>query len=255
MARTAEKYGFLFSQLIKRDFTLKYKRTILGVLWSALSPLLNLTIMWLMLGRFFGSNVNHYSIYLFSGQLVYSYFCDATNQGMTSLIDNAAIFTKINIPKYLFLLSKNISSLINFCITLILFFVFVAIEGVPFTWRFLLLLFPVVMLVIFNIGVGLILSALFVFFRDVQYLWGIATQLILWLSAVFYSIDAFPASMQRIFFFNPLYLFITYFRTIVIDDIIPSAPFHGAVIAYSLIVLIVGGILYNKNNHQFLYYV
>ena len=246
---------FLFSQLVKRDFALKYKRTALGMVWSALSPLLTLLIMWLVFNNFFGSNVDHYAIYLFSGQLVYSYFVDATNQGMTSLTDNAAIFTKINIPKYLFLFSKNISSLINFGITLMLYFIFVAIDSIPFTWKYLLLIYPVVMLVLFNIGMGLILSALYIFFRDMQYLWGVLTQLLMWMSALFYSIDTYPMYIQYLFFLNPVYLFIRYFRKIVIDGVVPAVYFHVLMAADVGLALLIGCVLYKRYNHQFLYYV
>jgi ABC-2 type transport system permease protein len=246
---------FLFTELVKRDFTKKYKRTILGMAWSILSPLMNLLIMWLVFSNFFGNNVDHYAIYLFAGQLVFSYFTDATNLGMNSLVSNAGIFTKINVPKYLFLLSQNVSSLINFGLTLLIFFTFVAIDGIPFTWKFILLLYPVCCLIVFNLGLGLILSALFVFFRDMQYLWGILTQLIMWMSAIFYTIDSYSYTVQCAFLLNPLYLYIRYFRKIVIDGEIPTLQFHLLAAFYALVALAIGAYMYKKNNHEFLYYV
>lgn len=255
MLKKLRNNRFLFTCLVKRDFALKYKRTVLGMVWSALSPLFNLLIMWLVMSNFFGSNINHYAIYLFSGQIVYSYFCDATNQGMTSLIDNAGIFTKVCVPKYLFLLSKNISSLISFVITFVLLLIFSLIDGLPITWEFLLLLYPITMLLIFNVGVGLILSALFVFFRDMQYLWGIFTQLIMWLSTIFYTIDVFPQRVQDLFMLNPVFLFISYFRSIVIDGAIPSNVIHLLIALDTAMVVGVGSWFYKRYNHQFLYYV
>lgn len=255
MLKKLRNNRFLFSCLVKRDFALKYKRTVLGMVWSALSPLFNLLIMWLVMSNFFGSNINHYAIYLFSGQIVYSYFCDATNQGMTSLIDNAGILTKVCVPKYLFLLSKNVSSLISFVITFVLLLIFSLIDGLPITWEFLLLLYPITMLLIFNVGVGLILSALFVFFRDMQYLWGIFTQLIMWLSTIFYTIDVFPQRVQDLFMLNPVFLFISYFRSIVIDGAIPSNVIHLLIALDTAMVVGVGSWFYKRYNHQFLYYV
>ncbi len=255
MLKKLKRYDFLFEELVKRDFAKKYKRTILGMAWSILSPLLNLLIMWMVFSTFFGNNVNHYVIYLFAGQLVFSYFTDATTQGMNSLVSNAGIFTKVNIPKYLFLFSQNISSLINFGLTLLVFFTFVAIDGIPFTWKFMLLVYPVTCLIIFNVGLGLILSALFVFFRDMQYLWSILSQLIMWMSAVFYTIDGYSYTVQCAFLLNPLYLYIRYFRKIVIDGTIPTLQFHLLAAAYALIAFAVGAYMYKKNNHEFLYYV
>lgn len=89
-----------------------------------LSPLLTLLVMNIVFSSLLGSDIPHYTIYLFSGQLVYSFFNEATNQGMTALLDNAEIFTKVNVPKYMFLFSKNVSSLINFGLTLIIYFIF-----------------------------------------------------------------------------------------------------------------------------------
>ena len=119
------KHQFLFEELVKRDFKSKYKRTTLGIAWSMLSPLLQLAVMALVFTKFFGRKTPHYIIYLFSGNLLFTYFSEATHQGMTALESNAHIFSKINVPKYLFLLSKNVSSLINFLLTLIIYFIFV----------------------------------------------------------------------------------------------------------------------------------
>lgn len=162
-----KKNAFLFSELVKRDFKEKYKRTALGMGWSLLSPLLNLLVMTLVFSRFFANNVEHYTIYLFCGNLVFAYYREATNGGMGSLVTNAAIFTKVNVPKYLFLLSRNVSALINFLLTLCIFFLFCALDGIRFGWQFLGLLYPILCLVLFNIGIGLILSALYIFFKDI----------------------------------------------------------------------------------------
>ena len=121
MLEKLKRHQFLFEELVKRDFAKKYKRTILGMAWSILAPLMNLLIMWLVFSNFFGNNVDHYVVYLFAGQLIFSYFTDATNLGMNSLLMNAGIFTKVNVPKYLFLFSQNVSSLINFGLPLMVY--------------------------------------------------------------------------------------------------------------------------------------
>ena len=146
--------------------------------------------------QFFGRGTEHYTTYLFCGNLVFSYFSEATSQGMASLMGNSSIFTKVNVPKYLFLFSKNVQTLINFGLTLCVFFVFCVLDGITFTWRFVLLLYPIGCLVLFNIGVGLILSAMFVFFRDIQYLWTVFTQLLMYMSAIFYTIDRYSYTAQ-----------------------------------------------------------
>lgn len=248
-------YQFLFEELVKRDFKKKYKRTVLGMAWSLLSPLLMLLVMKLVFTHFFGKAIPHYTIYLFCGNLIFSYFSEATKEGMNSLMGNAKIFTKANVPKYLFLFSKNVQTFLNFLITLVIFFVFCAFDHIVFTWKFLLLLYPICLLLLFNIGVGLILSALFVFFRDIQYLWSVFTRLLMYMSAIFYSIETYPANVRNLFLLNPVYLFIRYFRKIVIEATIPTAWFHLLMLADAAIVLGLGCLMYKKYNTRFLYYV
>jgi len=250
-----KKHQFLFEELVKRDFKKKYKRTVLGMAWSILSPLLTLLVMRLVFTQFFGRNMAHYTTYLFCGNLVFSYFNEATSQGMSSLMGNARIFSKVNVPKYLFLFSKNVQTLINFGLTLVVFFVFCILDNITFTWRIILLLYPIALLVLFNIGVGLVLSALFVFFRDIQYLWSVFTQLLMYMSAIFYTIDSYSQTVQNIFLLNPVYLFIRYFRKIVIETTIPTSAFHLLMLADVAIVLGLGCFMYKKYNHRFLYYV
>lgn len=249
------RYQFLFEELVKRDFKKKYKRTVLGIGWSLLSPLLTLLIMKLVFTEFFGRNTPHYTTYLFCGNLVFSYFSESTKSGMRALMDNSKIFTKVMVPKYLFLFSKNVQTLISFLLTLVIFFLFVAMDGLPFTWKFICLLYPIICLVLFNIGVGLILSALYIFFRDIQYLYDVFIKLLTYLSAIFYTIDRYSHEVQCLFLFNPIYLFIRYFRKIVIEAAVPTVWFHLLMAVDVIIVLGIGCLMYKKYNTKFLYYM
>lgn len=255
MIDKVRKNRFLFEELVKRDFNKKYKRTVLGMLWSMLAPLMTLLVMAVVFTNFFGRTTPHYIIYMFAGNLIFFYYREATSGGMSALVANSSIFTKVNVPKYLFVFSKNVSSLINFGLTLIIFFIFVAIDGIPFTWKFLMLIFPTVCLLIFNIGVGLILSALFIIFKDVQYLYDVFSTMLMYLSAIFYTIDTYPQKMQLFFYFNPIYVYITYFRAILIDDAIPSLSFHLLCAFYAFATMFIGAVIYKKYNYKFLYYV
>ena len=231
MIEKLRKHRFLFEELVKRDFKKKYKRTVLGMGWSILSPLLTLLVMKLVFTRFFGRDMEHYTTYLFCGNLIFSYFSDSANQGMSSLMNNAGIFTKA------------------------LFFLFCVVDGIVFTWKFLLLLYPLAMLLLFNIGIGLILSALYVFFRDIQYLWSVFTMLLMYMSAIFYTIDGYSQSVQNLFLLNPIYLFIRYFRKIVIEATIPTMWFHLLLFADVAVAIGLGAWMYKKYNTRFLYYL
>ncbi len=256
MVQKLIRYRFLFEELVKRDFKKKYKRTVLGMLWSIISPLLTLAVIAAVFTQFFGRTTPHYVIYVFCGNLIFSYFSDATNGGMRSLMANAAIFTKVDVPKYMFLLSRNVQAFINFLLTLGVFFVFVAFEpGLPFRWSFLLLIYPIACLSLFNIGVGMVLSALYVFFRDIEYLYSVFIMLLMYLSAIFYNIEAYTLKVQYLFYANPVYVYIRYFRKIVIENDIPELSFHLLCAFYALVMLGIGCWMYKKYNHKFLYYV
>lgn len=252
---TIKNNRFLFEELVKRDFKKKYKRTVLGMLWSVLSPLFMLLVMSLVFTHFFGRNIEHFVIYVFCGNVVYTYFNDSTTQGMGALLNNSSIFSKVNVPKYLFLLSKNVTSLINFGLTLIILFVFAAVDGVAFTWKFILLIYPILCLIGFNLGIGLILSALYIMFRDMKYLYDIFKTALVYFSAIFYDVSTFSEEIQKLFFINPIYVYITYFREIILYGEIPSLGLHALAALYAVVALIIGSVIYHRKNYKFLYYV
>ena len=249
------RYKFLLVELVKRDFKHKYKGTVLGVGWSLLSPLLTLLVMKLVFTQFFGRNAPHYTTYLFVGILVFGFFSESSKGGMTALVGNSGIFTKVNVPKYIFLLSKNAQTVVNFALTLLVFFVFCLIDDINFTWRFILMIYPIVTLTLFNIGLGLILSALYMFFRDMQHIWSVATRLIMYGSAIFYMTDRFSPDMMVVFRCNPVYDHIAFIRKIVLTNTTPE-PWEFALLAgFAAVILLIGGLLYKRYNTEFLYYV
>lgn len=254
MVNLYKQYKFVFIELVKRDFKKKYKRSVLGMLWSMLAPLFTLLVMNFVFVNFFGRTQQYYMIYLFSGWLIFHYYNEATTGAMNSLMANANIFSKVKVPKYMFLFSKVTSSSINFFLILIVYFIFVIIYGLEITWKFVMLAFPIFCLFLLILGVGLILSALFVFFRDIQYLYGVFSTALMYFTPIFYTVDMM-GDKAKLFYINPLYLYVTYFRNIVIEGFIPSIVFHVYTLVYSLIFFAIGCWMYKKYNYKFLYYV
>lgn len=249
-----KKNAFLFQELVNRDFQQRYKRTVLGMAWSVLSPLLQLLVMMVVFSRMFGRNVEHYIIYLFAGNIIFSYYSESTNNGMASLMGNAGILSKINVPKYLFLLSQNVSALINYVLTIGIFFFFCIIDHINFTPAFFMLWYPVLCLLLMNIGIGMVLSALYVFFRDIQYLYRVFLTLLSYMSAIFYTLDHFSPLVQRLFLLNPVYANIKYWRVVVLEGVVPSAGFHLLLAFDAIVFLAIGAFFYKKFNHRFVYY-
>ncbi len=249
-----KQYEFVFIELVKRDFKAKYKRSFLGVLWSMLAPLFTLLVLNFVFGTFFGRTQEYYTIYLFSGWLIFQYYSDATNGAMGSLIANAGIFSKVKVPKYMFLFSRVASSSINFFMTFLVYLLFVLFYDLPITWKFVTLIYPIICMFLLILGIGLVLSALFVFFRDVQYLYSVFTTALMYATPIFYTTDILGDN-QWIFYLNPLYYYVTYFRSVVIDGVIPSLEFHIIMLGVSLVLFAIGCWMYKKYNYKFLYYV
>ena len=255
LIQTMKKHQFLFEELVKRDFKKKYKGTFLGVAWSLLSPLLTLLVMRLIFTNFFGRNTPHYTTYLFCGNLIFTFFSDSTTNGMTALRSNASIYSKVNIPKYMFLLAKNVQTTISFLITMVVLFIFAAFDNITFTWQFLQLLYSVGCLLLLNLGTGLILSALYVFFRDMQYLYDVFLKLLMYFSAIFYTVDTFSPRFQKVFLINPVYVNIKFFRMIIIDGVCPSPQYYALMFCVPAVIFAIGCWMYKKFNTRFLYYV
>lgn len=255
MFKKLKNYQFLFEELVKRDFKTKYKGTWLGMLWSVLLPLLMFLVMRTVFIEFFGRTVPHYTTYLLSGYVIFNYFSDSTKNGMRALRQNAKIIEKVNVPKYLFVLAKNVQVFISFVLNLLVYLLFIKLDGLNITWKFVTLIYPIVMLLVFNVGLGFVLSALYTFFKDLSYFYDVVVRLISYMSAIFYNYRQFSLAIQQKFFINPIYCFIYYFRSVVIDGIIPPLWLHALIFFNALFILSFGLYLYDRYNTRFLYYM
>lgn len=246
---------FLLSELVKRDFVKKYKRTTFGILWSALSPLLLLLTMDLVFGTFFGRNMPHYTIYLFCGLLLFNYFSNSTKGAMNVLYNNAAIYSKVPVPKHYFLLSHSAASFINFLVSLVVFFVFVALDRIPFRGNFIFLLYPIVCLYFINLGIGMFLSTVYIFFRDINYLYPVLCRIIMYASAIFYDVNILPGIMRRLLLCNPLYMCIDYFRQLIIHATVPSISYHLVLAGMTLFCMLFGWFTYRISRDRIALFV
>ncbi len=255
MIATLKKYKFLLSQLVKRDFIQKYKKTALGIVWSVLSPLCEFLILYFIFSYMFGRNTPHYTTYLMTGILVNSFYTSATTSGLQSVLNNAGIINKIKLPIWLFPLSKNLSATITFLINCVVLVIFLFIDNISFSWVYISLLYPVILLFFFNYGVSLILGTCYVFFKDTSYLFNIFNRLLYFCCAIFWNVTSLPEILQKIIIFNPVYDFILYFRTVLIDNQLPSAFVHLYLFGFTLVVMLLGCLIYSKNKNKYIFYL
>lgn len=248
------KYRYLLYELVKKTVKLDYRRSFLGVFWIFLNPLLYTIVLSLVFSTFLGKSIENYSVYLLCGRLAFDFFSGGTKSAMGSL-KKAAIIKRVYVPKYIYPLSSVIGKYITFLMSLVILALLVIVTDVVLTWQILWAILPFILLFLLTLGVGLTLSTIVIFFRDVQHLWGLFTSLLMWCSAIFYPIEVIPAQYRVIFEFNPLFQII---------DMIRKSVMHGQaynpfqiffVLGVTIFFLALGiGLLY-KYQDKFILYI
>lgn len=251
-----KRYKFLMDQLVSRDFKTKYKRSVLGVFWSFLNPLLTMAVQYVVFSRLFRFNVPNYPMYLLTGIIFFNGFNDASTQAMNAIVGNASLITKVYVPKYIYPISKVLSSSINILFSLIPLFLVGLITGVRPSMALLMIPFGIICYLLFIIGLSFILSAAMTFFRDMQFLWGVFTMMWMYATPVIYPIETIQGTflypLQKI---NPLYHFITFFRTTIIYGVSPEPSEYLLCIAFAATALLVGGLVFRKTQDKFILYI
>ncbi|MDR1016998.1 MAG: ABC transporter permease [Coriobacteriales bacterium] len=256
--------SFVLRSLVSKDFKLRYRRSILGVAWSVLNPLLMMVVLTAVFSYMFRFNIAHYPLYFILGQIMFNFINAGTSGGMTSILDSSALIKKIRINKSVFPVEKVIFELVNFAISLIavalvfIYFLVFPTPGEPpliLTWNIVWLPLLLVYATLFGVGLSFLLSALAVFFRDVIHLWGIFTLAWTYATPLFYPIEQLAPWMQQLMMFNPMYHYVTYFRDIVMWGVTPSLKLNFGCLAFALITLGVGYLVFRLKQRKFILYV
>lgn len=254
------RYRYLLYNLVSRDFKLKYRRSVLGVVWSVLNPLLMCLVYWAVFSSLMdmrGSGIDNFPVFLMCGQLLFNFFNEATSTSMSSIISAAPLLKKVYIPKYIFPLEKVSFALVNCLFSFIALIIMMVATSAPVHLTIPLALYPLLTLFVFSLGIGLILATLAVFFRDVMHLWGVFTTALMYFSAIFYNPMGLPASpavalLQKYIVLNPLYWYITAFRGAVLD----GRMLHTSEILVcgvcALVALVVGVVVFRRQQDKFI---
>lgn len=247
-----QKYWFLLTQLVGRDFKTKYKRSVLGVLWSMLNPLLTMCVQYIVFSELFRWDIDNFAVYLLIGTVMFNFFTEATSQALVSITGSASLITKVYVPTYIFPLSKVLSSCINLGFSTIALYAILFIQGVPLNIHHLLMPFGYACLIAFAIGMGLILASLMVYFRDTQFLYSIVTVLWMYLTPLFYPIDIVPDRFLPIVKCNPMFHFIRYVRNLILDNTMPTLRAHLVCLFFAVASLVIGWAVYQKAKKNFI---
>ncbi len=245
------KYNFLIRQLVARDFKTKYKRSVLGMLWSFLNPLLTMSIQYVVFSTIFSSNIPNFVVYLLSGIICFNFFNEATNMCLMSIVGNASLINKVYMPKYIYPFSRTLSSGINLLLSLVPLFIMLLVTGTPITPAILLLPFGLLCLFMLSYGIGVLLATMMVFFRDTQFLWGIFSMLLMYLTPIFYPETIIPASFLPIYRLNPLYQILSFVRKLLIDGVSPAPKEYFTCFVLCAIPFAIGMWVFRRNQNKF----
>ncbi len=245
------RYSFLIKQLVGRDFKTKYKRSVLGVLWSFLNPLLTMSVQYIVFSTLFRSSIPNFALYLLTGIVCFSFFSESTSMALNSIVGNASLITKVYVPKYIYPLTRVLSSMVNLLLSLIPLFAIVLITRTPIRPAILLLPVGIVCLFAFCLGMGMLLASSMVFFRDTQFLWGVFTMLWMYATPIFYPESIIPAKLLPLFKCNPLYHVIRFLRILLMEGVSPEPKAYGMMILMSFIPLLIGVLVFKKTQDRF----
>ncbi len=246
------KYRFLLSELVIKEIKLKYRRSYLGILWTLIEPLLTMIVLFFVFSQLKGNNDKVFPVYILAGRLLYSYFSNATKAAMKSIRTNSQMIKKVYVPKYIYPLASIISQFITFVISLLVLVGVAAYFRIEPTIHLLGAIVPLAILFVMVLGLGLILATMAVFFRDMEYLWGVILMMIMYCSAIFYPATLVGDKYDWILNYNPLYSCILNFRNTVIygTGLDTFALLYS--LGFSVVTLIIGIWMFYKNQDKFI---
>ena len=250
-----QKYRFLIRQLVSRDFKTKYKRSVLGMFWSFLNPLLTMCVQYVVFSTIFRSDIPNYAVYLLVGIVSFNFFSEACGMALTSIVGNAGLITKVYMPKYIYPLTRVMSSVVNLGISLIPLVLVALATGVRFQKSAILAFYFWMCLIIFSLGLGLLLSAAMVFFRDTQFLWGVMTMIWMYATPIFYPESILPEEFRFMLNINPIYHFLRNTRICILDGISPEPAVYFYCLLMAACMLVVGAWVFRRSQDRFVLYL
>ena len=270
--KDAKKNANITRELVKKNIKIQYRNSVIGIFWTVLNPFLNMLVMYFVFGSILGYSETDktYALYLLCGNIVFNMMRGATSQSLPSLVHNRGLLTKNKISYYVFPLSNNISAVVNFlfsCIALLGVMLFVWIRGNNvFSWNIFMAILMLPALFLFNYGMSMILSTLYVFFRDIQHFYTVFLTLWTYLTPIFYTTDRINSSVLKgkfiigVINLNPMYHYVEYFRDVIYRCSATGAPLPEigkllTLYVIGLAFMAVGVLVYNLAKRKYIYYI
>ena len=249
---------FIVAQLVSKDFKLKYRRSVLGVAWSVLNPLLMMLVMaavFTRMMRFSSDSIPSYPLYIILGNITFQLMSDSTSQGMTSIIGASSLLKKVRIDRWVFPVEKVLFAMVNFAFSLVAVLIVMVFVHVLPTWTALMLPLFLVYLGLFCIGVSMLLSTAAVFFRDVIHLWSVVLTAWTYATPLFYPEEILPAWMLRLELFNPMYHYVGYIRALLMYRRLPSLKMNLICLGIGLGAFALGWFVFRRHERKFILFI
>lgn len=265
--RLREKYHYAFvvlRELVKTDFKLRYQGSLLGIAWSVVKPLMLFAVMYTVFVRFlkFTDGTPTFPVVLLLGNCLWSFFAEATNVGLRSIVDRGDLLRKIHFPNYIVVVSATIGALISLLINFVVVFIFCLFSPVTFTWQVLLTPLFVIELVMLAVGVSLILAALYVHFRDIAHIWEVVLQVLFYATPIIYPlamVDRYSHTITQIMLLSPIaQVFQDIRHTFISPQYVPTVwteignkGIAAIPVILSVAIFVFGIYIFNKNSQKF----
>lgn len=249
-------YRDLLRLLVTKNIKLKYRRSFLGYVWSILNPLLTMIVMTIVFSTMFSRSINNFPVYLFCGQLLFNFMNGSTHQAIFSITGSASLLKKTYVPKYIFTVAKITSGVVDLLFSMGALLIVMVVTRAPFSWYMLLAPVVILQLYLFCIGLGLFLAQANVFFRDIQYIYNAVTTAWMYLTPIFYPLDALPEKLiWFIKHFNPMYFYVAQFRDLIYLGRMPGHLIQLAGWGAAVGMLLIGIWSFRKTQDKFILYI
>ena len=249
------RYQSLLYELVSRDIKIRYRRSVLGLLWTLLNPILMMAVMTIVFSQLFRFEIENFPIYFFAGNILFSFITESTTNALYSVVSGASLLKKVYIPKYLFPVSKVFSSAVNLFFSYIAMLIVMLVTGVAFKPTMFLTPVIAIYVLMFAIGLGLILATIMVFFRDTAHLYSVITLAWMYLTPIFYPTSLLGERLPLALHLNPMYHYITYLRDITLYNSIPSLHDNLICLSISGVFLLIGLVIFYRNQDKFILYI
>jgi len=255
----------LLRELVITDFKLRYQGSVLGYVWSLLKPLMLFAIMYVVFVHFlrFGQGIPHFAVTLLLGIVMWTFFIEATNQGMQAIVARGDLIRKINFPKYIIVISGTVSALINLVFNLLVVIVFMIFDGVTFSWTALLFPLNILLLYSFALGLAFFLAAAYVKYRDISHLWEVFLQGLFYATPIIYPLQMVVTfggnAAAQLLMLSPIAVLFQNARAQVVgyENVITADQLFSNPIYLALPYLIIAGVIllatvyFKKNQSKF----